>query len=659
MRAIFDLESDGLLDTITKIHCLCYYNYDTKEYKSLTSYQDIIEFVSQDDLILIGHNIQRFDIPAISKVLGISVKARLIDTLAISWYLYPDRNTHGLEDWGVDLGIIKPQIQDWSDQELSVYLNRCEEDVKINTELFDLQITKLLKIYPNGEGLGRFLDYLSFKMDCAREQEEERWKLDIEKCQTTLDKLIIDKEVRIKALIEAMPENVKLGEVTKPKAVTKKDGEISVAGAKWFYLLGQKGFPIDREEPVEIEILREPGNPNSVAQLKRWLFSLGWVPQEFKYVKEDGPNGKQVNRPIPQISTQDDGICPSIKLLYEKEPRLENLEGLFIIKHRIGILEGWLRDVSEDGYLQAQIAGLTNTLRFQHKTLVNIPTIHKPYGQDLRSCLIAPEGKMLCGSDCSGLEDSTKHHYMMYYDKDYVQEQRRSGYDPHLSIAVAGDMASNHEELFFKWYKDKDRIYHIDIPPLSAKGVTGLTYDQLVSLEPDQMKSIIEKITKVRWGAKRVNFGAVYGAGILKLMLTSGMDKTTTTILYNGYWKKNWSVKQIAKDTHHKLVDGQMWLYNPVSQFWYSLRFEKDKFSTLNQGTGVYCFDTWVSNVRKRKIRICGQFHDEIIFLINPEEKELRRLQLLEAMEETNKQLQLNIVLSISVDFGDNYAEIH
>jgi hypothetical protein len=35
-----------------------------------------------------------------------------------------------------------------------------------------------------------------------------------------------------------------------------------------------------------------------------------------------------------------------------------------------------------------------------------------------------------------------------------------------------------------------------------------------------------------------------------------------------------------------------MWLYNPVSKFWYSAIY-KDIFSTLNQGTGVYCFDTW------------------------------------------------------------------
>lgn len=660
MRAIFDIEADGLLDTITKIHCLCYYDYDTKESSSLTSYQDIIDFVTQDDLTLIGHKIITYDIPALEKVLNIKIKARLIDTLALSWYLSPDRNKHGLEEWGQDFGIIKPGIADWSNLSIEEYLNRCGEDVKINTELFNYQITKLLKIYDNGN-LDQFLDYLAFKLDCAREQEEIRWRLDTEKAKTVLDKLLIDKEARIKNLIEAMPENVKYGEVTKPNKLIIKDGSVSAQGEKWYYLLGKMGLSIDHNDPVTIEVLREPGNPNSVQQLKKWLFELGWIPQEFKYAKEPDPNNPErtINRQIPQISTQDDGICPSIKLLYEKEPRLENLEGLFIIKHRIGILEGWLENVSEDGYLKAEIAGLTNTLRFQHKILVNIPTIHKPYGKELRSCLIVPEGMILCGSDCTGLENSTMHHYMMYYDAAYVEEQRQPGYDPHLSIAVAGNMISNHEELFFKWYKKPREIIASQIPPISHKGITGLFFFQLIDLSKEDQKIIIEKITKVRWGAKRVGFGAVYGAGIPKLMLTSGMDKTTTTILYNGYWKKNWSVKKIANDTFHKEVDGEMWLYNPVSQFWYSLRYIKDKFSTLNQSSGVFAFDTWVRNVRRKGIKICGQFHDEIAFPLYPEEKELVSQKLTDAIEEANEQLNLNVKLSISIDMGLNYAETH
>src|SRR5690606_4473867 len=104
---------------------------------------------------------------------------------------------------------------------------------------------------------------------------------------------------------------------------------------------------------------------------------------------------------------------------------------------------------------------------------------------------------------------------------------------------------------------------------------------------------------------------------------------------------------------------GQMWLYNPISQFWYSLRAEKDKFSTLNQGTGVYCFDTWVSYSRKRGIIISLQYHDEIMFYFDKNKKEEVKNILQEAIKEVNNTLKLNVELGISVDFGPNYAEVH
>ena len=51
---------------------------------------------------------------------------------------------------------------------------------------------------------------------------------------------------------------------------------------------------------------------------------------------------------------------------------------------------------------------------------------------------------------------------------------------------------------------------------------------------------------------------------------------------------------------------------------WYSLRFDKDRFSTLNQGTGAYCFDTWVKYILSKRPQLTGQFHDEVILEIKP-----------------------------------------
>ena len=129
--------------------------------------------------------------------------------------------------------------------------------------------------------------------------------------------------------------------------------------------------------------------------------------------------------------------------------------------------------------------------------------------------------------------------------------------------------------------------------------------------------------------------------------------------LHNIYWKRNWAVKKIAKNTVHKTVNDQMWLFNPVSKFWYSLRFEKDKFSTLNQSTGVFCFDTQVRGIRNRGYKLCGQFHDEVVFPLKKADQEKVRKDLQEIIEETNETLKLNIKLGISLDFGKSYADIH
>jgi DNA polymerase I-like protein with 3'-5' exonuclease and polymerase domains len=75
--------------------------------------------------------------------------------------------------------------------------------------------------------------------------------------------------------------------------------------------------------------------------------------------------------------------------------------------------------------------------------------------------------------------------------------------------------------------------------------------------------------------------------------------------------------------------------------------------------TGVYCFDTNIRNIRKKGIKICGQFHDEIIFPLRKGEEETKRADLLEAINETNAELKLNIELGISIDFGYTYADIH
>lgn len=669
--SVFDIETNGLLDTVSLIHCLSYTTYtDGKvvEEGDLTDYGMMELWCSRQE-VLVGHNIIRYDIPVLKKILGVSINARLIDTLGISWYLRPQKEEHGLEAWGEEFGILKPVIEDWSNLTKEEYIHRCREDVKINTRLFHEQIGYLQCLYADRPAIDRIMGYITYKLECAAEQEEMRWRLDVPKTTENLATLNILYDQKLEALKGHMPKVIQYKYKKKPAVMFKKDGMLSEHGKKWVEALKEHNLPADHEEPIKLISHYDEPKPGSPEQVKNWLFSLGWVPITFEYVK-DKKDKKKPPRKVPQINTKDNGICESIKVLYPQHPFLEDLEGAGILKHRRGLLKGFL-ETQRDGWVIAHIGGFTNTMRFKHKVLTNLPQIPKPYWEEVRGCLIAPEGMELCGSDMSSLEDNTKQHYMYFYDPQYVTEMRSYGFDPHCDISVLAKKMSRDEECFYKWHtavkegKDFERILreymqkNLSYEDRVRYGVTGKTLQEILALDEKGQAAIMKQLKPIRLKNKKVNFAAVYGAYPPKLAITADIILPEAEELFNIYWYRNKSVNDVADNCEVKTVNGQMWLFNPVSQFWYTLRFDKDRFSTLNQSTGVYCFDSWNRKVRQAGIKLCGQFHDEIIFPLHHSERQRVTAILQKAIDDTNDEIQLNVKLSISVDFGTDYSKIH
>lgn len=616
---VFDIEADGLLEEATKIHCLSYYDVEKGISNSLTNVNDIKDWIENAD-VLIGHNIIRYDLPLLEFLVNFQFQGRIVDTLSLSWYLYPERNLHGLESWGDDLGIPKPVINDWKNQSLEDYIHRCETDVKINTKLWKKQRSYLTRIYGSFESSKKLIDYLSFKMDCAREQERSKWRLDKPYALKSLQELQETKERKLATLVAAMPSVPRTSQRRRPERPFKKDGTYSVAGAKWFKLLRERNLPEDYSGTIEEIVGEDPPNPDSSKQKKDWLFSLGWKPQTFKYVKEEDGT----NRKIPQINLEHGGgLCPSVLRLAELHPDVGLLDSLGIISHRISILNGFLDNARDTDYISAQIQGLTNTLRFKHKTAVNLPKINVAYGENIRGCLIAREGYELCGSDMSGLEDRLKQHFIYPYDPEYVKEMSTDDYDPHLSLALLAE---------------------------------EVTIDQVNKYKSGEDKKSIKKIRDI---FKNGNYACQYGAGPAKLALTADISLEKAKFVWEIYWKKNWAIKEVASKQIVKTVDGQMWLFNPISQMYYSLRYEKDKFSTLIQGTASYVFDEWVRLFRSKRSQITAQFHDEVVLEIKLGHREQAKKLLYEAIEKLNENLQLNRRLDIDVQFGDKYSAIH
>lgn len=620
------MECDGL--NATKIHVLSY--QDGNDVKSITSYKEMAAWLLDQD-ILLGHNIILFDIPTLERILGIKIKAKLIDTLPLSWYLYPERKLHGLDWWGRELGVEKPKVTDWEGLTIEEYTHRCQEDVRINVLLWNKQRSYLSLLYgsDNVENLP-IVNYLMFKMDCALEQERSKWRLDMDYCMQSIAKLEAEQHPRIEALKAVMPQVEKKVLKHPPAKPYKKDGTMSVDGVKWQKYLREQGLTNDHIDPIYIVSKVEEPNPNSPDQIKDWLFSLGWEPITFKFIKEDDGTERQ----IPQIKLPNSpDICPSVLELAEKEPAILELEGLSIVKHRLGILKGFMEN-HKDGFLKARVQGLTNTLRFKHTEIVNLPGVDKPYGAEIRGCLVARDGYELCGADLNSLEDNTKKHYMFDYDPKYVKEMCVPGFDPHLTIAKRGGAITQEQIDFFVVNKDRSDL-------------------------TDQERAEIKRVNAIRKIWKTVNYGSTYGIGAVKLARSLKVEVKEAKRLLNVYWELNWSVKKFAEDCKIKKVMGQDWVLNPISNLYYSLRSERDVFSTVNQSSGVWVFDNWIREVLKRRRQLTATFHDEGIWEIKKGNQDKMKELLLDAMEATNKKLNLNIQIGCDIQFGDSYAKIH
>ena len=166
MTLVFDLETDGLLNDATKIHCIAIYDTETNE---TTSYNDEcpgkglsdpvvkgVKYVEQADSI-VGHNCIGFDIPTIRRFYPFfHYTGNVIDTLLLSRLYHNNMRAlddkhkfkymplklygrHSLESYGYRLGEYKGEFSkttDWKEwsQEMEDY---CIQDVKVTTKLCD------------------------------------------------------------------------------------------------------------------------------------------------------------------------------------------------------------------------------------------------------------------------------------------------------------------------------------------------------------------------------------------------------------------------------------------------------------------------------------------------------------------------------------------
>jgi DNA polymerase I-like protein with 3'-5' exonuclease and polymerase domains len=647
---IVDIECDGLLDTLTKLHVMSV-GYKSKEnwkIKSTRNEEDIAKIFSNSDNTVVGHYFLGFDILAIKKLYpNIEIKATIIDTLSLSWYLYNERPSHGLESWGETLGFSKIEVQagEWTGEGMTkeahdaLMKKRCEGDVNINILLWEKMLKLLRELYVDDDAaIISIIKRCNFKINLANIQAENRILVDVPQCEKNLAYLqeIIDKKT---IEVNSIMPGVAIKTVrNKPKILFKKDRSPSSASIKWNNLLLDHGVDLGFEGTLSITTGYTHPNCSSTKQMKEFLFTKGWKPLIFSV----GANGA-----VPQLRKPDKTLCSSILKLIKLNPELESLDGLSVAIHRSSYLKAFLNCADEDGYITAGWSGMAKTFRVKHvKPIVNLPANNSQYGDLIRSVLIAPEGKVFVNADLSSLEDKTKQVCIYPYDPKYVETLNTPGYDAHLNLAKLGGFMLDEEISFFKWYKNKARKLE-DCPDIFKTYTSEELTDQFM------------KLSKTRSGAKTVTYSAVYGASKEKLSEAAEISLKEATKLYDAYWELNWSVRKFADDLIVKSVEGKNWIYSPYSKTWLILTADHIKFSAVNQNFGATVFDLMLWYLIQQGVQPIMTVHDELSCYINKGEEEEFSKKLEIAMDKVNKYFNFPIKFEAEPEFATSYGNVH
>lgn len=666
---VVDIETKGLLHEIhdsSDFHVMSvgYKQNEQWKIKSTNKEEDVRTIFENPDNVIVGHYFIPYDAPALEKMFGFKIKATIIDSIGLSWYLYNTQKKHGLEEYGVQLGYPKVEVnkEEWKTLSYEKAEERCRRDVEINCLIWDKFLAYIREIYNNNDKeVVRIINYLNFILECAREQERQKIEVDIPKVKENLAYFEKLKKEKVEVLKNAMPKVPNKVTRTKPKTLYKKSGERSVAGERWMTLVKGCNLSEDYDGEIEEIISWEPANPNSVSQKKQWLKSLGWVPKTFAY-NRDKETGK-VDK-VEQILNQDKELCESVKKLIDKEPAIESLSGISVLTHRIGILKGLLKNCDEDGFIVQGLYQLANSLRWQHSVIVNFPKVigkgDISDGKWIRECLIAGKGKKFVQSDLSGIESRTSDHYTYHLNPQLIEETSKPFFDPHTKIAVQSNLMTKDEEIWFKWKKEnserKEKGIQEELPPETFGEITE-DFEFIRNLEEE--KKMMNKLKAARSKGKTTNYASLYLVGAQTLSRNLEISKNEAQKLIDAYWQIHWAVKKVAETFEVKTVNKQMWILCPISRFWHPIRDMKDAFSVTNQSSAVYCFNIWLYNITRLGAWPILQTHDDLLLRCSEGEEGKYAGFINKAMDSTNKQLKLNVELACEVQIGDNFSETH
>jgi DNA polymerase-1 len=396
---VFDLESDGLLDHVTKVHCLQLGNVDTDEvtlylrddappqfwpawtpHTELGLQREVRPMAEGLERLraaerAVGHNLIGYDLPVMERYFpGVITLGQCWDTMIAARLLNPEERSNTLKSWGERLGLLKGDYRgDFSeiDRELLVY---AEQDVVVTRALYH----KLRKSLAPMKKADAVLDVEHRFAHIIHLQERNGFMLDVpgaEALAAEFRQELADIEAQLQIAFPPITHRV-----------TK------VAGASNKKLGRVKGQPYVQEV---VEVF----NPGSRPQIGKRLMKLGWKPNKFTATG------------VPEVSET------LLKAMPWPEAKL--LDTYLTVAKKLGQIAdgatGWLKVVKPTG----RVHGRVNTIgcapgRCTHNA-PNMAQVNKKDKRMRRVWRARPDW-VLVGCDGEGLQARIFAHYLARYD---------------------------------------------------------------------------------------------------------------------------------------------------------------------------------------------------------------------------------------------------
>jgi DNA polymerase-1 len=664
-RLLFDIETDGLLHQATKVHCIGIRDVDTERVSSYGpgSIGDAMEELEQADEI-IGHNIIRFDIPALKKLAGFGPKAgqKVTDTLIVSRLKYPALKAddalrqppipseyvgkHSLAAWGHRLGEHKGDYSQikrvealalgFTDETaIQKFIWGTYSEEMLDYMMQDINVNFLLYQKLNPDKYPQKAIELEHRIAKVCDAiEDAGFPFDF-RAAGELHVQLLEKQHKLETALKAefgswwqpiSPDPAKC--VFIPKRDNKRLG----------YL---EGYPIKKYKLVGF-------NPGSRDHIAKVLQEQGWQPTKFT------PGGS------PLLDEE------AIEGAVARYPKLAGVGEYLMLGKRLSQLTGSKKSlmaaVKEDGRIHGSINPMgTITGRASHfsPNMAQIPSAKKPYGKDFRALFKMPPGFKLVGADMQGLELRGMAHYLSFFDGGAYGRQLLEG-DPHWATVIALGL------LPLGTARDKHNQLHTILREDCAK---RFVYATIYGGGDHQAGLIIhEALLNARSNAGqegtdvyRQYFGDDLAPSEARLRKIGGKARSNFSAGIEGYGDLTAQLKErVAKRGYVKGLDGRL----------IPLRTGKEHaaFSTLNQSAGAILCKQWGADaydtmsdllVPGKDFFFAAWVHDEYQVACREECAPYVGSTLVHCAQQAGHPFDFRIRLDSEYSIGDSWADTH